>query len=103
MCTSLPIRGEAIIRDAADDVVGPSTVARDKDAIDARVAASGVDAGAMLIEAQVDRDGAGSSLQEVEAGRHLAVGCGRGGGEEREEADKGSDGEGLHDDGVGES
>ena len=92
----LLLRVEAIIRNAADDVISPCAMPWYKQAIGARVSLSSVDARSMLVEVQVDWDGAGGTLEEVEVGGDIALRCWGGGGKEREEGDESSDGKGLH-------
>lgn len=93
-CPSLRIRSEAIIRNAADDVVRSRTVPRHQQAIDAGVALGGVNASTVLVEVQIDRDGAARTLEEIGVGADVPLRCWGGGGKEGKE---GGNGDGLHD------
>jgi hypothetical protein len=73
-----------------------------KKTIGARIAFGSVNAGAVLVEVQVDFNSAGGTLEEVEVGggsdarEGLCIGSRGGGGEKGEEGDEGGDGEGPH-------
>jgi hypothetical protein len=79
-------------------LIRPWTMPRDQQTIRTGVPLGRVHARAMLIEAEVDGDGAGCSLQEigVEVGSHIGIWGWGGRGEEGEEGEEGGDGEGLH-------
>jgi hypothetical protein len=75
-------------------------VSRHKKTVRARIALGSVDAGAVLVEVQIDLDGAGGTLEEGkvvgDAGKGLWVRSRGGRDEDWKEGDEGDDGEGLH-------